>query len=460
MADRNPRQRAAGSPPRRPARPGATPPCSSRRAGRWPRTARSSPIRSASGSDALTLADRRAHSWRTRAGRTEPFSLAVDAADAFGRHFPRAGGRSLERLFIVVPEADQAPRGRSRMARRGGSVLPGRRPPTGPTFAAAAMASPRGTGEFSDGRGRRVIAAFRRIPELGWAVVVEVEGAGPSPRGAARLSGSCSEPGRSGRPRSGSAWRGTGHPGFVTTATWPTGTPATARCSTRRRRRWPLSVDGKVTYANPACVSMFALRSRWSAFPIGDFFAPGSREQVNEIVRDRLAGRPGARAVRGGRASGRRHDVRRRAAGHAPSTSRAARRTRRSCATSRCASAWRHGLRESEERYRLLFERSLSGVYRSTVERPPPRVQSRLRADDGIRVSGRGHGPAGRRVSRELRRRGEDFLAQPAPRRKPRGRTRTRAAARTAARSGSSRTSRSSGPRRTETKRSSERSST
>ncbi len=49
------------------------------------------------------------------------------------------------------------------------------RPRTAPRFAAAAMGRARNVGEFSDGRGHRVFAATRRIPETAWAIVIEVD---------------------------------------------------------------------------------------------------------------------------------------------------------------------------------------------------------------------------------------------------------------------------------------------
>src|SRR4029453_5321877 len=52
-----------------------------------------------------------------------------------------------------------------------------------------------------------------------------------------------------------------------------------------------VGVDGKVIYANPACVEMFAYARPLPAFPIASFFAPGSREQVQEIHDERLRSR-------------------------------------------------------------------------------------------------------------------------------------------------------------------------
>jgi PAS domain S-box-containing protein len=327
------------------------------------RTVVAHPIRE--GSDALMLAI--AEPILEDSGRAKGAVLvAVDAADAFGRHFPRAGESSHERLFVVVPEADQyllvAPEWR-------GEAGASYRVPASDrsTFAAAAMESPRGAGEFSDGRGRRIIAASRRIPELGWAVVVGVDGrrALASRRsqtlwvllGAAALWAATLG--------FGLAWhRSLGLRHYRDLA------ERDARYRSlldQTQEAVAVAVEGKVTYANPACIAMFALEKPLPGVPIGDFFAPGSREQVEEIVRDRLAGRPAPELYEavGLRGDGATFDVELRVT-PLDFEGRPAHQAILRDITVR--KRMEDGLRESEERYRLLFERSLSGVYRSTVD--------------------------------------------------------------------------------------------
>ena len=333
-----------------------------RRAVSQNRTVVAHPIRE--GSDALTLEI--AEPILDDLGRARGAVLmAVDAADAFGKHFPRAGDRSHERLFIVVPEADQfllvAPEWRGQP---GASY----RVPASDrsTFAAAAMQSPRGAGEFSDGRGRRVIAASRHLPDIGWAVVVEVEEdrALASRRSQALwvLLGA------------GALWAAT--LGFGLAWHRSLGLRHYRDLADRDARYRSLldqtqeavavAVDGKVTYANPACVSMFAFERSLVGVPIGAFFAPGSREQVNEIVRARIAGHPAPELYEavGLRGDGTTFDLELRVT-PLDFEGRPAHQAILRDITGR--KRMEHGLRESEERYRLLFERSLSGVYRSTV---------------------------------------------------------------------------------------------
>src|SRR4030095_17066766 len=52
-----------------------------------------------------------------------------------------------------------------------------------------------------------------------------------------------------------------------------------------------VGVDGKVIYANPACVEMFGYERPLLGVPMAIFFAPGSREQVQEIHDERVRSR-------------------------------------------------------------------------------------------------------------------------------------------------------------------------
>jgi len=127
-----------------------------------------------------------------------------------------------------------------------------------------------------------------------------------------------------------------------------------------------VGVEGKVVYANPACVEMFGYERPLLGVPMAIFFAPGSREQVQEIHDERERSRPAPEIYEavGLRSDGSTFDVEVRVTpvdfegqpGHQAIFRDITGRKRMEA-----------GLRESEERYRLLFERSLSGVYRSTA---------------------------------------------------------------------------------------------
>jgi two-component system cell cycle sensor histidine kinase/response regulator CckA len=128
-----------------------------------------------------------------------------------------------------------------------------------------------------------------------------------------------------------------------------------------------VAIDGKVAYANPACVAMFGYERPLIGVPVTIFFAPGSREQVEEIVHHRLAGRPAPELYEavGLRADGATLDVEVRVAPIEFEGRAASQAILRDISGRKRMEA---GLRESEERYRLLFERNLAGVYRSTVD--------------------------------------------------------------------------------------------
>src|SRR5262245_31734060 len=127
-----------------------------------------------------------------------------------------------------------------------------------------------------------------------------------------------------------------------------------------------VGVDGKVVYANPACVEMFGYERPLLGVPMAIFFAPGSREQVQEIHDERLRSRPAPESYEavGLRADGSTFDVEVRVTPVDFESQPAHQAIFRDITGRKRMEA---GLRESEERYRLLFERSLSGVYRSTA---------------------------------------------------------------------------------------------
>ena len=137
-----------------------------------------------------------------------------------------------------------------------------------------------------------MLAATRRIPEIGWAVVVEVDRdavlRGPHPQSlwiiaaAAALFAAITG--------AGLAWRRQ-----VRLRHYRQLTDRDRRYKTlleQTQEAVAVEVDGKVAYANPACVEMFGYERPLIGVPITIFFAPGSREQVEEIVRHRVAGRP------------------------------------------------------------------------------------------------------------------------------------------------------------------------
>ena len=127
-----------------------------------------------------------------------------------------------------------------------------------------------------------------------------------------------------------------------------------------------VGVEGKVVYANPACVEMFGYERPLLGVPMAIFFAPGSREQVQEIHDERVRSRPAPEIYEavGLRADGSTFDVEVRVT-PVDFENRPAHQAIFRDITGR--KRMEAGLRESEERYRLLFERNLSGVYRSTA---------------------------------------------------------------------------------------------
>jgi PAS domain S-box-containing protein len=293
-------------------------------------------------------------------------SLTVDAPHAMAALFPKSREPSLERLHVVLREGDALVVVSPQHWGEAGASY--RLPATDrTTFAAAALVRSRGSGEFSDGRGHRVLAATRRIPDIGWAIVVEVERDAALP-----------------------PWQGP-RPWIVLAAaalfTAVTGTGVAWRRSVRLRHYEQLAerdkryktlleqtqeavlvaVDGKVAYANPACVEMFGYERPLIGVPLTIFFAPGSREQVGQFVEQRAAGRPAPELYEavGLQADGTTFDVEVRVTPIEFDGKPGSQAILRDITGRKRMEA---GLKESEERYRLLFERNLAGVYRSTAD--------------------------------------------------------------------------------------------
>ena len=291
--------------------------------------------------------------------------IVVDASGAFGRHFPRATGAPHERLFLVIAEPDAilvvAPEWKGEAGSR--FRLPAGRDSG---FATAALASARIAGEFSDGRGGRVLAVSRRIPDLAWAIVVEVDrDEALRPRRQEELwivlaTGALF----AAVTGLGLAWRRA-----LRVRHYQQLAERDARYRTlleQTQEGVAVGVDGKVAYANPACVEMFKYERPLIGVPVSIFFAPGSREQVTDIVQHRLAGRtaPELYEAVGLRADGSTFDVEIRVTPIQFEGKAASQAILRDITGRKRMEA---DLRGSEERYRLLFERNLAGVYRSTA---------------------------------------------------------------------------------------------
>ncbi len=315
------------------------------------------------GSDSLTLEI--AEPVREAAGAASVV-VTVDAAGALARHFPRAGARSPERVLLVVPEGERIlvvapdrqgePEGAFRLPVSDHS-----------TFAAAAMALPAVAGEFSDGRGHRVIAATRRLSQIGWAIVVEVDRAEALAGqrrhnfwillGAAALLAAI--------VGIGEAWRRNARVRHYRQA---------AERDARYRELLEqtqeavsVAVRGIVAYANPACIAMFGYQNPLVGVPLSIFFAPESREQVEEILRHQAAGRPAPQLYEavGLRGDGTTFDVELRVTRVEFEGEDGSQAILRDITSRKRMEA---ELRKSEGRYRLLFERNLAGVYRSTAD--------------------------------------------------------------------------------------------
>ena len=163
-----------------------------------------------------------------------------------------------------------------------------------------------------------------------------------------------------------------------------------------------IAEDGIVVYANAACGRLFGRDQPPVGEPIRVLFAPVSRPQADELARPR-GGRGSAPEVfeaSGQRADDSVFDVEVHASPVEFEGREATQAILRDVTSRKRMEA---GLRESEERYRFLFERNLAGVYRSTARGRTPRVQPRVRADARLRVPGGGHGAARRRLPRQRR---------------------------------------------------------
>ena len=212
-----------------------------------------------------------------------------------------------------------------------------------------------------------MLSASRRIPEIGWAIVVEVD------RGEA-----LAELGRR------KLWIAGGAAGLLAAIlalgfAWSRAARARYyRQISERDARYrvlleqtqeavAVAVGGLVVYANPACVEMFGYKKPLIGVPVTIFFAPGSREQVEEIVEHRSAGRPTPELyeARGLRGDGTTFAVELRVTPVEFEGKEASQAILRDITGRKRMEA---EIRESEERYRLLFERNLAGVYRSTPE--------------------------------------------------------------------------------------------
>jgi PAS domain S-box-containing protein len=295
--------------------------------------------------------------------------LTLDAAPAFGRYFLRStnpeGPR--EHFFLVVPDADGilviAPEWQTESAtHREPRDASGK----SPTFAAAALRSPRTAGEFTDASGRSVLAASRRVPELPWAIVIEVdraEAVGPRRQqtfwilvATAALFGAITALGL--------AWQRS-----VRLRHYEQLSDRDARYRSlleQTQEAVAVGVGGKVAYANPACVQLFGYARPLAGMPISIFFAPGSREQVDEIVQHRIQGRTTAEIFEavGLRSDGTTFEVEVRVSPTTFEGKSASQAILRDITGRKRMEA---ELRDSEERYRFLFERNLAGVFRSTL---------------------------------------------------------------------------------------------
>ncbi len=292
--------------------------------------------------------------------------LVVDAGRAFTALFPASGPRTLERLFVVVPEADRllvvAP------ASLGEAGAAFRLPAADrSTFAAAALGAQRAAGEFSDGRGHTVLAATRRIPEIGWAIVIEVdlaEALAESRRQAFWIV--CGAAGLfAGLVGAGVSWQRT-----LRARHFRDMAVRDARYRVlleQTQEAVAVKVKGRVAYANPACVEMFGYQKPLIGVPVTVFFAPGSRKQVEEIVQHRIAGRPAPELYEaiGLRGDGTTFAVELRVTPVEFEGQPGFQAVLRDITGRKRMEA---EIRESEERYRLLFERNLAGVYRSTLD--------------------------------------------------------------------------------------------
>ncbi len=292
--------------------------------------------------------------------------VEVNAAEALGALFRRTGGPASERLHVVLREGDALVVVAPEHWGEGGASY---RLPAADrtTFAAAAMGRARSWGEFSDGRGHRVLAATRRIPETGWAIVIEVDRGAALARAREQMLWIVLAAGAlfAAVTAAGLAWRRS-----VRLRHYEKLAERDRRYKTlleQTQEAVLVAVDSKVAYANPACVDMFGYERPLIEVPVTIFFAPGSRGQIDGFVNPRGDGRSATETYEasGLRADGSTFDVEIRVTPIEFSGRAGSQAILRDITGRKRMEA---GLKESEERYRLLFERNLAGVYRSTAD--------------------------------------------------------------------------------------------
>ena len=249
-----------------------------------------------------------------------------------------------------------------------------------------------------------------------------------------RPSGSCSRR-RPSSPRSRArASPGGGRCSSATWSSYPTATGATRRCSSRRRKRCRSESTERSPTPTPRASTCSATQRPLIGVPVSIFFAPGSREQVEEIVRHRAAGRPAPEMYEAVGPAGRRLDLRRRDPRHADHLRRQGRLAG--------DSARHHGTKThggGPARVRGAVSAALRAQPRGRLPldrgRAASRVQPGVRPDDGLRLAGRGDGAVRRGVPRRARRR-DRTSSSVCGGRAASSATRARGAARTAAPSG------------------------
>jgi two-component system, cell cycle sensor histidine kinase and response regulator CckA len=125
-------------------------------------------------------------------------------------------------------------------------------------------------------------------------------------------------------------------------------------------------VDGTIAYANPVCVQMFGRDEEFVGVPASDLFDPPAREQIAQILRHsrQRINTPELYEAVSLRADGTTFDVELSVTPINFEGQTASQAILRDITARKRMEA---GLRDSEERYRLLFERNLAGVYRSTA---------------------------------------------------------------------------------------------
>jgi two-component system, cell cycle sensor histidine kinase and response regulator CckA len=233
--------------------------------------------------------------------------------------------------------------------------------------AAAALRRPSNLGEFTDNRGERVIAATRLIPETGWGLVAKVDRAEVVPRlrpqslwvllAAAGIFGCVTA--------AGLAWRRHVSANYYRTLSER---DSRYRSLLERTREGVIGeIDNRLVFANPAALRMFGLTDEreFLGRPFLDFVAPESREKLLEIRRRREAGGTYERyEILALQATGGRFELELTPVAIDFEGRPAVGATLRDVTEKNRAAA---AERQYEKRYRLLFERNLAGVFRSTA---------------------------------------------------------------------------------------------